>query len=508
MNTINDFPVPPGCKEISSKQQASKLEWPEIKPLQRELPPAPPFPVDAMGALKAPVMRAAEVIQAPVAICAFSFLAAANLAVQPHASIRIDGRISPISEFFVSIAGTGERKSAVDAEALQPHREWQQKQWEIFENDRSKYAGEKEVYENSRQQILKDTKKTSTSKNSELEKLVCPVPPVSPMFLVSEPTYEGLTKLLATGHPSIGLFSDEGGRFIGGHAMSSDHQLKTAAGLSSLWDRGEIDRVRSGDGSSIHYGKRLALHLMLQPDVSALLLANRGLKDQGFLSRCLVVRPDFVRKSYVSIDLSKDSSILNYRRTISGILELALPMKDGQTNVLQPRILELEPAAKAAYESVHDFIQSQVGPGERFELVKGFANKAHDHIARLAATFALYENIHCTSITASQFERARVIVLHCVEELLRLIDVEATDDILMKAEQHLVWLQKRGKPAVSLVEIYKTGLNFIRNVSAARKYMDVLEAHGYVRPSMSPVEYLGVTRSEAYEIRISVEGSP
>jgi hypothetical protein len=67
------------------------------------------------------------------------------------------------------------------------------------------------------------------------------------------------------GRPSIGLFHDDGGEFIGGHAMNSDNKLKTASGLSKLWDEGVFDRVRAGDGASKHYGKRLAMHLMIQP---------------------------------------------------------------------------------------------------------------------------------------------------------------------------------------------------------------------------------------------------
>ncbi len=36
--------------------------------------------------------------------------------------------------------------------------------------------------------------------------------------------------------------------------MSEDHQLKTATGLSELWDGKRISRVRSGDGAALLYG--------------------------------------------------------------------------------------------------------------------------------------------------------------------------------------------------------------------------------------------------------------
>jgi hypothetical protein len=51
-----------------------------------------------------------------------------------------------------------------------------------------------------------------------------------------------LTKAFANGWPSLGLFADEGGQFIGGHGMSDDAKLRTATGLSRLWDdRGKTD---------------------------------------------------------------------------------------------------------------------------------------------------------------------------------------------------------------------------------------------------------------------------
>jgi hypothetical protein len=63
-----------------------------------------------------------------------------------------------------------------------------------------------------------------------------------------ELTFEGLCKLFAVGQPSLGIFATEGGQFVGGHGMSDDAKLRTAAGLSKLWDDGETRRVRSALG--------------------------------------------------------------------------------------------------------------------------------------------------------------------------------------------------------------------------------------------------------------------
>src|SRR5437879_496250 len=98
--------VPPG--------DAIQLEPPQ--PLARELPPADPVPGDALGeVLGSAALAIQNRIQAPLAIAAQSVLAAGTLAAQAHADVVLPigpGIAKPVSEFFVTIAVTGERKTA------------------------------------------------------------------------------------------------------------------------------------------------------------------------------------------------------------------------------------------------------------------------------------------------------------------------------------------------------------------------------------------------------------
>ena len=94
------------------------------RPLMRELPPADPFPIESLGDLLAPAALAIhDRIQAPLAICGQSVLAAATLTVQGHADVELPThQARPLTNFYMSIAATGERKTAVDDEALWPIR--------------------------------------------------------------------------------------------------------------------------------------------------------------------------------------------------------------------------------------------------------------------------------------------------------------------------------------------------------------------------------------------------
>ena len=77
-------PNAPGAERVRDLllgAEEVKVEAP--RPLMRELPPADPFPIDALGEVLAPAARAIhDRVQASLAICGQSVLAAANLATQ------------------------------------------------------------------------------------------------------------------------------------------------------------------------------------------------------------------------------------------------------------------------------------------------------------------------------------------------------------------------------------------------------------------------------------------
>ena len=89
--------------------------------MHRELPPAEAYPIEALGDVLGPMARAImDTVQCPDAVAGQTVLAAAGLTVQPHADVLIDGREYPLSNFFITVAETGERKTAADKAALAP----------------------------------------------------------------------------------------------------------------------------------------------------------------------------------------------------------------------------------------------------------------------------------------------------------------------------------------------------------------------------------------------------
>lgn len=476
------------------------------RPLRRSLPAAAEYPVGALGLLAAPVQRLHEVIQAPLALCGQSILAATALAVQPFADLIIDGRVSPLSENFLTVGESGERKSAVDRQALASHYNWQRATNSAYQELQQKYENELLAYTKQREADLKKAK-TRAAKEQALQDLGDPPGvPLDPHFLLSEPTYEGLVKLLAVGLPSLGIFSDEGGRMVGGHALGKDQQLKTLTGLSELWDGKPISRVRGGDGSALLYGRRVSLHLMMQPVVASELFNNSVAKEQGFLSRCLVSWPDTTAgtRQYKPVDLAQDPALQTYWKQITEILNTPWPVEKNSQgkpipNQLKPRFLPLSDEAKTTWTEFHDHVEAQLAPRQSLDPIRAFGSKAAEHLARIAGVLTLYRDLHAKVIKTEDIKAAIALVNYYIAEALRLAEATQDDPDLLLAEKLLSWMQDHGSP-ISLVDVYKNGLRAIRDVKTARKILAILENHGWLIP-LAPQYIDGQFRREVWEVR-------
>ena len=258
--------------DIARAAALPKREPPQ--PLVREVPPGEPFPTEALPGLLGDTVRAAcERTQAPLSLCAQSLMATTALVVQAQGNVELPtGAVKPISEYFGTIAATGERKTSADDWVSQAIKERELELDITYRIELVLYQNRLAAYERQRHQVLSNRKSNPdlSSKEQALAKLgPPPTPPMSPLLTVPEPTFEGLTRFLKDGQPSVGLFSTEGGQFIGGHAMSEENRLKTAAGFSRLWDDGEARRSRQGEGTYVVRGRRVSMHLQVQPDAAA-----------------------------------------------------------------------------------------------------------------------------------------------------------------------------------------------------------------------------------------------
>ena len=117
-----------------------------------------------------------------------------------------------------------------------------------------------------------------------------PEPPLIPLLLVCRTSAGRRDPATDSRTAESRPVSNDGGDFLDGDAMNRDNRTKSAASMSKLWDPAILMgtcRRRAGK----FYGRRLALHLMVQPVIAEAVLSDELLIGQGFLPRCLLAWP-------------------------------------------------------------------------------------------------------------------------------------------------------------------------------------------------------------------------
>ncbi|WP_339502639.1 YfjI family protein [Pseudomonas silesiensis] len=449
------------------QQLDPKLELPRLpRPLIESNPVAQPYPVQALGGILGPaVERMAEVIGVPQALAAQSVLAASALATQGHAGLQLDGRHYPLSLYLITVAASGDRKTAADRSALLPARQWEREQWQHYREQLSRHR----AAQRQAQRINPADPAPTNSVPFEAE-------PSAPRLITTDPTIEALIKGLCHDLPSMGLFCDEGGQFLGSSTMSRDNRLKAVTTLSSLWDGSPIDRARSMAGESLRaYDRRLSLHLMLQPYLAMQLLSDPLLQGQGILGRCLLTWPTSLagQRSYQAVDLSKDAALKRYHHRISALFYQ--PWSLSADGALQLSMLSLSPLARRRWIDLHDAIEAQLGEFGELASVRPSGSKAADNLLRIAGILAVVEE--SSVVEVDHIQRASALVGYYLTEIQRLTEQEPVCRVKEEADRLLRWLQVKDWKRFSIRELNRNGPRFARKSSrhAAKLLVELID---------------------------------
>ncbi|WP_338478526.1 YfjI family protein [Pseudomonas trivialis] len=449
------------------QQLDPKLELPRSpRPLIESNPVPQPYPVQALGGILGPaVERMAEVIGVPKALAAQSVLAASALATQGHAGLQLDGRNYPLSLYLITVAASGDRKTAADRCALLPARQWEREQWQRYREQLARYR----AAQRQAQRIKPGDPEPSNGMSLEAE-------PSAPRLITTDPTIEALIKGLCHDLPSMGLFCDEGGQFLGSSTMSRNNRLKAVTTLSSLWDGSPIDRARSMVGESLRaYDRRLSLHLMLQPYLAMQLLSDPLLQGQGILGRCLMTWPTSLagQRSYQAVDLSKDAALKRYHHRLSALFYQ--PWSLSADGALQLSKLSLSPLARRRWIDLHDAIEAQLGEFGELASVRPSGSKAADNLLRVAGILAVVEE--SSVVEVDHIQRASALVGYYLTEIQRLTEQEPVCRVKEEADRLLRWLQVKEWTRFSIRELNRNGPRFARKSSrhAAKLLVELID---------------------------------
>ena len=461
----------------------------EPTPLFGEMRSAEPVPLAATGPLAETILAIAALTQAPVEIAMQSVLTVASTATQALCDVETLGGTSPISLFAMTVARSGERKSACDSLAIAP----------ILQVDRERniqYCKDKKHFEAKRLEFQKRQRSGSgggfdvidDGYRSTKEDLG-PEPPLVPTILVSDATAEGLYRRFEHGTPSIAVMTDEGGQFFGGYAMKPENTLKSSAAFSSCWDGKPVNRSRASSEQTTLYGKRLSMHLMVQPGIAQSVLGNPVIKDQGLLSRMLVVWPEsqignrlIVNDPARAAEVSAARETMNeYARRIVELLNVELPLHPGTRADLSPRVLKLSDAARAKLVGFYNEVEKASRKGRAFEYMTGFAAKAPEHAARIAAVLALYADETTKEITEEMISRGISLMNWYLAEMSRILDTGCPNVDLRAAEELRCWIEDRWEDEfINKRAMLKSGPGHLRDGKTLDICIKLLVQHGWL----------------------------
>lgn len=272
--------------------------------------------------------------------------------------------------------------------------------------------------------------------------------------------------------------------------MNDDNRLKTAAMLSELWDGKPIKRVRALDGVTILPERRLALHVMIQPDATGGFLSNETLRDQGLLSRVLVAAPASTAgtRLYKEPHPNDVAAINAYGARLHSILEAKPALAPGKRNELEPRALLMSAAAALIWKAFYNRVEEQCGHGGNLAPIADFAAEAAEHAARIAGVITIVEDMHANEIGESTMRDALTLADWYVAEALRLQQAGRNDHRLQRAAALLEWLQTRPGGKAGFREILQFGPSAMRTKAMAEEALVILGSHSWtVEASARPL---------------------
>lgn len=356
------------------------------------------FPVNKIPSkIKDAILSLQYLSKAPLALCASSIISSINLAVQGHYDVLSEPhkQIEPISMFMIVIAESGERKSYCDKLCRAALGDWQQSLIQDYLNNMKKYNIQLKQYKDK---LIKAEKiENPQLLDKELIKLKEPQRPLNPQKTLNIDTTQGLLKRFEDMQPSIGIFTDEGGRIIGSHSMKEENQLHTIAILSTLWDGNTFDKNISSETPKEYNGRRLCMHIMVQPKIAGKLFNNAINQDQGFIARMLWCYPKSTIGTRFWID--DEIAIATHRGVIKEFNDDLLRWYNKPYNTdpddnrhLTPDVIRYTKDARKMVIEWDAQIEEVSIENGLFHPIRAFASKRCSHLSRMAATFAAFQN--------------------------------------------------------------------------------------------------------------------
>ena len=298
-----------------------------------------------------------------------------------------------------------------------------------------------------------------------------PAAPASPYRLCADATVEGLRRDLDTGPCSQGVFTDEAASMLSGYGMSPDHRSKTAGVFSRLWDSGHLSVSRAGGPRVERYGRRIALHWLIQPMAASETISDPMLTSLGFWPRFLTARPEpQLPRLARPFEPGKVASIGAYWRRCSELLARSLP-DDATDNA----VIRLSDDARAVLSAAFERFERAARGGD-LQVIKPFALRAAEQACRIAGVLAAFDDQQVVS--RELMLSALNLTTYSLDTWHELINQGAADTGSTVALRLYEWLVQRPSWRERLAVIVKDGPTCVRSKDRRDAAIDLLMEFG------------------------------
>ena len=325
------------------------------------------------------------------------------------------GYEEPLNIYAAVGMESGNRKSAVLQAMEQPFVEWESREGERLQPERTRLLSERKTAEAQIEVLRKKAARTPgdrglVSQIAELEGAL-PEIPALPRLWVQDVTPEKLAAMMAEQGERIALLSDEGGIFdlLAGLYSKGipnlDLFLQAHSGTSVRVDRGSRPPV-------VMQHPALTVAISPQPEVLQKLSARPGFRARGLLARFLYGLPASPLGSRLLLSNPVPPEVAEaYRAGIERLLALRSPAQgtDGQLNTWQ---LRFSPEAYANWKDFQRSVELLMREGGKLCHLKDWASKLPGAGARIAGV------MHCVCISP---EESGIISTAVTEQALNLL---------------------------------------------------------------------------------------
>lgn len=393
-------------------------------------------------------------IQAPRGLIIAKLLSALSIGLQHLVDVQTPrGEVVPISCYFITLAKSGERKTAVESAAYKPIYEFQKELDEQSEKRQRDYSLELEIFEEKKRFLKKKIKrllgKEECTKDAEAQLKALheekPQPPSDMQIIHTDSSAEAFVDRMSKGCKYAAIASGEGGVVLKSSAIKSPAVL-------CLYSGETVKITRKTSESSVVVNGRLTVSIDVQPGVFEEYFSKYGevMEASGFFARTFMARPEStIGRRYKAKEesVNRSTNYSDYYEKLDAYVRMLPGILSGEKARI---VVQLDEDAEEKMVMINNAIEHEMNPGGIFEGHDGYGSKLGEKILRLACLLSVFEQGPQEKINSAVIDHSLHLAMYFVKqhrEIFNQASQEERDEVLLQE-----WIDKKRSMGIRYIK--------------------------------------------------------